>query len=128
MDDVKRILVVDDEEEVCVFLKGMLERAGYQVETTQELPGTVASIVARPFDLVTVDLKMPDMDGVAVAELAHAVDANTAIVVVSAYLTPAAEGQLRETGVRHFVRKPFSSSELLETIATALEEAGQPAE
>lgn len=119
----KRVLVVDDEPEVCRFVKNLLERAGYQVATAQVLPNTVASLVAERYDLVTVDLKMPDMDGTDVARLAKAVDANMPVVAVSAYLNPIVEAKLRDLGVRHFIRKPFRAEELVEAVGAALHEA-----
>ena len=122
----KRILVVDDEPEVCAFVKSLLEKAGYQVTTAQVLPGTVAALVAERYDLVTVDLKMPDMDGADVARLAKAVDANMPIVAVSAYLNPIVEAQLRDIGVRFFIRKPFRAEELVEAVGAALREAETP--
>ena len=119
----KRILVVDDEPDLCVYMKRLLEEAGYEVTTAQVLPSTVASLVAERYDLVTVDLKMPDMDGADVARLARAVDANMPIVAVSAYLNPIVEAQLRDLGVRHFIRKPFRALELLGAVAEALQES-----
>ena len=59
----KRILVIDDEPQVCGLLKRVLEKAGYEVETVGNPSETVASILVQRYDLVTVDLKMPGMDG-----------------------------------------------------------------
>ena len=123
----KRILVVDDEPEICTFMKGLLEKAGHQVTTAQVLPSTVAALIADQYDLVTVDLKMPDMDGADVARLARAVDANMPIVVVSAYLNPIVEAQLRDLGVRFFIRKPFRAEELVQAVAAALLDSETPA-
>ena len=123
----KRILVVDDEPEICAYVKSLLERAGYQVTTAQVLPSTVASLIAERYDLVTVDLKMPDMDGADVARLARADDANMPIVVVSAFLNPIVEAQLRDLGVRFFIRKPFRADDLVQAVAAALRESDTPA-
>ena len=122
----KRILVIDDKPEICELLKGFLKMGGYCVETADALPQTVASLLLRRYDLVTVDLKMPDMDGADVASLARALDEQVPIVVISGYLTPALKAQFREMGVRHFLAKPFQPQDLLDTVETALLEAGHP--
>jgi FixJ family two-component response regulator len=64
------------------------------------------------------------MDGADAASLALTLDERIPIVV-SGYLTPDLEGQLREMGIRHFVKKPFRTAQLLETVEEALREHQQ---
>ena len=120
----KRILVIDDKPEVCELLKDILEREGHRVETADALPQAVASLLAHRYDLVTVDLKMPDMDGADVASLVRALDERMPVVVISGYLTPNRKAQFMEMGIRYFLAKPFRSQYLLGTVETALQEAG----
>ena len=123
--DPKRILVIEDESDVRELLKSTFKRAGYDVETADAAPRTVASLLVQRYDLLTLDLKMPDMDGADAASLARTLDERIPIVVVSGYLTPDLEDQLREMGIRHFVKKPFRTGQLLETVEEALQEHQQ---
>ncbi len=119
----KRILVIDDKPQVCGLLKRVLEKAGYEVETVGNPSETVASILVQRYDLVTVDLKMPGMDGTDVATLAQTIDDTLPILVISAFLNPEVRRQFEQSGVHHFVEKPFQKSNLLATVETTLQEA-----
>lgn len=121
-----RILVIDDEPDMRGFLKDALEHQGYEVETSGALPGAVASLVAGRYDLLTLDLNMPDMNGVDVARLAQAVDTDLPVVVISGYLNARLESDLREHGVRYFLKKPVRIAQLMETVERALGESHQP--
>lgn len=123
----KRVLVIDDEPEVCDLIRRILNHSGYRVDVVQAPPETVASLLVQRYDVVTVDLKMPDMDGVDVAELARVVDSRVPIVVISGFLTPNAKSRLRKLGIRHFLEKPFEARDLLAAFDTALKATPPPA-
>ncbi len=116
----RRILVIDDDLEVCGLLEIILGNAGYQVETVNASLNTVASLLVNRYDLVTVDLRMPNMDGADVAQLARILDNQVPIVVISGFLTPGVEARFQEMGVHHFLHKPFQAHELLETCEAAI--------
>ena len=119
----KRILVIDDDPQICGLLQKVLERAGYEAEAVRSPSETIASLLVQRYDLVTVDLKMPSMDGTDVASLAQTIDHTVPIIVISAFLNPGVRCQFEEMGVRHFVGKPFQKSHLLDTVEAALQEA-----
>ena len=118
-----RILVIDDEEEVRELVHKILERAGYTVETSDDPSEVVASLLVGRHNLITVDLKMPDMDGQDVAELAKSVNTRIPVVVISGFLTHDLQAHLKSIGIRHFVQKPFKPADLLETVREALSDA-----
>jgi len=60
---LERILIVDDEENVCLLFKRILDKEGYEVECAASGEDALAKLEHRPFDLVITDLKMPGMDG-----------------------------------------------------------------
>ena len=120
----KRVLIIDDDPEFCEVLQGILEQAGYVVDTVDEPPDTVASLLVKQYDILTVDLKMPEMDGTDVAELARELDSRAPNVVISGFLTAGIKKRFREMGIRHFVAKPFRAKEVISTLEEALAGVG----
>ena len=59
----KRVLIIDDDPKFCEVLQGILEQAGYHAESLDAPPDIVASLLVKQYDGLTVDLKMPEMDG-----------------------------------------------------------------
>ena len=119
----RRILIVDDQLQVCQMMESILSKAGFQTESVQAPLKTVASLLMGEYDLLAVDLRMPDMDGQDVAELARVLDRKLPVVVVSGFLTPEIEERFRAMGIEHFLRKPFVANELLETFESAMSAA-----
>ena len=89
-------------------------------------PDTVASLLVKQYDFLTVDLGMPEMDGTDGAELARELDSRIPIVVISGFLTPGVKERFREMGIQHFGAKPFRSKEFILVLGEALVGAGPP--
>ena len=73
--------------------------------------------LAHPYDLLTVDLNMPSLDGLSLIETVVSEEGpnrQTPIVVISAYLSPETEETLREQGVIDCLSKPFEAERLLD--------------
>ena len=66
--DVTRVLVVEDEKRIADFISRGLESAGYQVATVHDGASAVERIHEIEFDLIVLDLGLPDMDGLKVLE------------------------------------------------------------
>ena len=113
----KRVLVVDDEEDVRSFVRLILEDAGYEVETaTDGREGLEAIDVSRP-DLVLLDLMMPVMNGWEV--LAGVGRHHPPFIVVSASNEPE---RAQKEGAVALVAKPFEVQELIATCRRVLGE------
>jgi DNA-binding NtrC family response regulator len=67
-----RVLIVDDEPAICKALKVALERAGYEATTSQSGDSALAQLSIEPFDVLLLDLRIPDTRGDVVFELAAA--------------------------------------------------------
>ena len=80
-----RILVVDDDPEICDFMETFLVKEGYDVVTLQDPTRAEAEVRAGGFHLVFLDLMMPDMDGVAVLERIRKVDSDVAVIIFTGY-------------------------------------------
>jgi DNA-binding response OmpR family regulator len=118
----RKILVVDDEEDILHFLEMVLSEKGYEVVTaTGGHQALTRAQIERP-DLVLLDVMMPQMDGWEVLKLLRA-DEGTAHIPV-AMLSARTEAKDRVHGLQEgaidYICKPFSLQELLGKIDTAL--------
>ena len=108
------ILVVEDTPDSLEFVKDLLESAGHRVTTASTGAAAVGACRSARFDLVLLDLVLPDRDGLSVAEAIR--DSGAAIIAMSAHLDRWSEEDYRRAGFRSQVRKPFKSSELLSAL------------
>ena len=124
MDRKQKILIIDDEEDFCHFVKLNLERAGkFQVSVaTNAQTGISLAKINQP-DLILLDILMPDMDGSQVAEnlLLEPTTKNIPIVFLTALAQKkeieSAEGVI---GGRTFIAKPVTPQELIARIEMVL--------
>ena len=128
----KKILIVDDEDDILHFLELVLREKGYEVVTASGGHEALTKAqVDRP-DLVLLDIMMPQMDGWEVLKLLR-VDEGTSHIPV-AMLSARTEAKDRVQGLQEgaidYICKPFSLQELLgkiETIFSQVEERGRAA-
>jgi PAS domain S-box-containing protein len=119
-----RILVVDDDPDVRLFLITLLDELGHAVEGVEDGEAALAAVEAAPPDLMLIDFAMPKMNG---AQLAHAVRARHPDLPI-AFVTGYAESeQLEGAGPAvPVLRKPFSLESLSSLVAEALERDPPP--
>jgi len=82
---MKRILVVDDEEGIRFLYKEELEEEGYEIELAEDGEEALAKLTRSRPDLVTLDLKMPGMGGLAVLEKIREQDKELPVIICTAY-------------------------------------------
>jgi CheY-like chemotaxis protein len=124
---MKKILVVDDEEDVVDVLRLVLGKKGYEVATaTSGMEGLARAQSALP-DLILLDIMMHQMDGWEVLKLLKLDERTGAIPVVILSARVEARDKIRglQEGAVDYVTKPFSVREILEKIEALL---GAPAE
>jgi DNA-binding response OmpR family regulator len=129
---MKKILIVDDEDDILHFLDLVLREKGFAVVTaTGGQEALTRAQLERP-DLILLDIMMPQMDGWEVLKLLR-VDEETAAIPV-AMLSARTEARDRVQGLQEgavdYICKPFSLQELLgkiEAIFAQVEETGKPA-
>ncbi|MGQ0531501.1 MAG: response regulator transcription factor [Caulobacteraceae bacterium] len=114
-----RLLIVDDEPQILRALSPGLSAAGYDVETASCAQEALQAIASRAFDLVIVDLGLPDMDGKAlIARMRQWVD--TPVIVLSARGAEDEKISALDIGANDFVNKPFSIGELMARLRVIL--------
>ena len=82
---MKKILVVDDEENICKLYKEEFEEMGYAVTTVLDGASALAAMDGTTFDLVTLDMRMKDMDGIETLRRMKEKNAHLPVIVSSAY-------------------------------------------
>jgi signal transduction histidine kinase len=117
------ILVVDDEPDALALLTSVLTEAGYRVRPADSGSLALASVATSAPDLILLDMRMPDMDGLEACRQLKARKESSEIPVV--FVSGSADAETRvaglELGAVDFVIKPFDRAELLARIRTHLE-------
>ena len=118
------ILVVDDNEDNCYTLTRRLKRQGYDnVATAGHGRQALELLAARPFDLVLLDVMMPDMDGYEVLETMKADPAlrDIPVVMISALDEMDSVARCIELGAEDYLAKPFDPTLLRDRVRDCLE-------
>jgi two-component system response regulator AtoC len=115
-----QVLVVDDERLIRTSLERAFRSAGHDAEAAESVAAALAALQRKKFDLVVLDLKLPDGGGMAVLERVVAESPETKVVVITAHGTVETAVEAMKLGAYDFVKKPFELDELLTTGANAL--------
>lgn len=118
MNTKKKILVVDDEEDILHFLELVLREKGYQVATASSGHEALTRTQMEKPDLVLLDIMMPQMDGWEVLKLLRVDDetANIPVAMLSARTEAKDRVQGLQEGAVDYICKPFALQELLAKI------------
>jgi DNA-binding response OmpR family regulator len=116
----KRILVVDDEEDVQILIRRILSDAGYDVDSASDGEAALERIEDRKPDLVVLDLMMPGLDGWGVLENLRKRPDPPPVVVVTALADYQAFTRGVREGAAAYVCKPFHFAELVATCQKVL--------
>ena len=114
-----KVLVVEDEANICSFIETLLETNGYQALVAHSCSMGLTLFASHNPDLVILDLGLPDRDGL---ELIRTVRQKymTPIVVLSARTTEQDKIEALDLGANDYVTKPFGTGELLARVRAAL--------
>lgn len=123
-----RILVVDDEPKIRSFIGRALSSTGYATDLAGSGADGVRTALAHHFDLIILDLVMPDLDGRQVLGKLLAARPDQAVIVLSCVADVADKVDLLERGAQDYLTKPFSLAELLARVRVRLRgDAPRPA-
>jgi two-component system, chemotaxis family, chemotaxis protein CheY len=116
-----KVLVVDDAAFMRMMIKDILRKGGYEVigEAEDGSKAVEKFKELRP-DLVTMDITMPDMDGISAVKEIRKVDPNAMIIMCSAMGQQAMVIDAIQAGAKDFVVKPFQPERVLEAVRKVL--------
>ena len=110
---MRRVLVVDDEENIRVVLKTLLRRQGYEVETASNGEEALTLVDSFGPDFVLTDVRMPKMGGLDLLSTLRAKQSDATVIVMSAYGNVEASLEAIKSGAYDYVQKPFKNDEIV---------------
>jgi DNA-binding response OmpR family regulator len=115
-----RILVVDDEENTRIVLARALELLGYQLDSASDGKQALERLEQFDYDLILLDLKMPEMDGVQVMEYIRHERPDLPVIVLTAHATLESAIQAVKAGATDYLLKPQRIADIQEAIQNGL--------
>ncbi len=125
----RTILVVDDEPDILLAARLMLEAAGYTVIEAgdSEEALELADAEKAGVEAIFLDLRMPGLDGWAMLKALRAKGmSHVPVIVLSAYCDPGAMEQSAELGARGYLSKPFQAADLTQVLEGIFESPSDP--
>ncbi|MCK4851623.1 MAG: response regulator [Candidatus Omnitrophica bacterium] len=115
-----RVLVIDDEIEICRLLKDFLEKQGFEVSiATSALDGIEKVRTERP-KVVLLDVRMPEMDGMEVMRKIREIDRDVGVILATAVRDEQIAQEALNLGAVDYIIKPFDLSYLKNTLTVKL--------
>jgi signal transduction histidine kinase len=119
--DERRVLLVDDEEDILFALSEFLASKGYSTEMARDSRQALSLIHEQSFSAVVSDLRMPGMSGVGLLEEVLDVDPDTVFIIMTGYATVQSAVEALRKGAYDYIVKPFSLHDLEKTVRLGLE-------
>ncbi len=113
---VKKILVVDNEEDQLDMMGSLLDRMGYQVVLAQDTDTALSLIEKDRFFLVITDLIMPGRDGMELCEQIKSVEPRTAVYMFSGHVDLYEPEKIKRAGFDGYLQKPIDVEQLRQEI------------
>jgi DNA-binding response OmpR family regulator len=117
--DRARVLVVDDDAKIVTLVAAYLEREGYEVVSAYDGLAALQQVRAGAFDAVVLDVMLPKLDGVRVAELVHE-ESDVPILMLTALGAVPDRVRGLNAGADDYLPKPFAPSELVARVRSLL--------
>lgn len=120
MADSHALLVVDDEEVICEACRRIFSRQGFAVETRTDARQGLALAASKDFEIILLDIKMPNMDGIQFLEQLRQTNFEVPVLIITGYPSiPNAAAAMR-LGACDYVTKPFTSEEITSAVQRVL--------
>jgi len=113
---MERVLVVDDTKNIRTLLSKCLELEGYQVETAADGKEAIGKIMAETYDLIFLDIKMPQFSGTEVLKKIRENGINTPVIIITAYATIKNAVECTKMGAVAYLQKPFTAEKVKKTL------------
>ena len=118
------ILVVDDDEDICQFLQEFLGRQGYRVTCVTRSTDALPAIKAGGYQIVLLDIRMPDVDGISLLKQIRSIDSDLCVIVMTAYPSVETAVETMRADAVDYLRKPFDPELLRDVVQRVIRERG----
>jgi DNA-binding NarL/FixJ family response regulator len=110
-------MIVDDSKISCAMLEGSLKKTNFEVcATAKNAAEAVQFYAERKPAVVTMDMNLPDADGIECSRRIRAIDPDAKIVMISAMKDASLVAKGREAGISAFLQKPINTNDLIDTL------------
>ena len=120
MSYVPKVLIVDDEARMCDSLKVLLSKQGYDAQTAYSGKEAIEHLAKDSFDLVLLDIVMPDMSGHQIMDYINSQNQETLVVVMTGHASLDSAIESLRRGAYDYLRKPFDFEQLEKRVKNAL--------
>jgi DNA-binding NtrC family response regulator len=121
-DRIPRILIVDDEKHICTAIAALVKGEGFQSLIAQDGNAGLKLIRSEAPDMMLVDIRMPEMDGMEVMRQAKDLDPDLPVVIITAYAEIHGAVKAIKAGAHDYLSKPFDNQDVIRVIHRALAE------
>jgi two-component system OmpR family response regulator len=119
-----RVLVVDDDREICDYMETFLSKDGLEVKTVSDPEQVADEVKNGGYHMVVLDLMMPKLDGVEVLQRIRKVDSDVAVVIFTGYPTLESAVQSMKLDAVDYLKKPFDPDEFREVVNRVMRKKG----
>lgn len=119
-----RVLVIDDDEDVCSLIKDFLEGEGYEVSIMTDPDSAIKAVKRTHYHLVLLDLVMPKVNGQTLLKQLRKADSDLFVVILTAYPTIESAVETLKNNAFDYLKKPIKFEELRAIVDSALRKQG----
>ena len=112
-----RVMVVDDEPDMRLAVRLILERCGHTVEEAASGEDACQRVQGAPPDLLLMDVRMPGQDGLETLEKIRESNKTLPVIIMTGYGNPETEREAFRKGANHYILKPFKNEDLIEAMS-----------
>jgi DNA-binding NtrC family response regulator len=117
----KRILIIDDDQSICLTLYHALAGLGHEIETVHSGEDALAAIENRDFGILLLDIWMPGIDGMEVLRRMKAIAPHIRVIMMTAHGGIESAVEAMKLGAVDFIQKPFTPPEIRELVGTVIQ-------
>jgi DNA-binding NtrC family response regulator len=118
------VLVIDDDEDICTYLREFLGQEGYSVTTVSKPLDALPAIKDGRHQIVLLDVRMPEVDGVELLREIRSIDSDVCVIVMTAYPSVESAVDTMKADAFDYLRKPFELDQLRSVIQRAIRDKG----
>jgi DNA-binding NtrC family response regulator len=119
-----RILVIDDDEDICLYLTTFLTKEGYRANAVTRPDEALPTIREGRYQIVLLDLKMPGLDGVSLLRQIRSIDSELCVIIMTAYPSVETAVDTMKAEAFDYLRKPFETDQLRDVLRRAIRDKG----
>ncbi|ELR69268.1 rteB, two-component system response regulator [Fulvivirga imtechensis AK7] len=119
---MEKILIIDDDNDICLLLNKFLTKNNYEVEYVNTGEEGIRLLKKTSFDLVISDYRLPDEDGISILRKIKIINPDTAVIIITGYSDVRIAVQTLKHGAYDYVTKPLYPDEILVTVKEAIKQ------